>query len=253
MKVSKEDIVGVVAALEYWFGGRDEDAERRKWDDDLATIAERFGALDGVHSEVLPASGVDKVPRLKIIWDRGRFPLDGLGLRQAVLDGEPRVMLDDTSATDDSLAIDPFQLQQGEAAQVGDAIVSALRASLTNRPPVTLMPGPDIAGDWDLRVEFMHGMRSHRLALDQNGGAIAGTQHSVQFDGPVAGEIDADRVRFAFAGRHEAATISYRFEGRVAGGEMAGTVLLGAASDQNQGIVNRTQFGAGSWRAQRVG
>ena len=33
---------------------------------------------------------------------------------------------------------------------------------------------------------------------------------------------------------------------------MEGTVLLGAASDQNQGIVNRTQFGAGSWRARRV-
>src|ERR687884_549716 len=49
MKVSKEDIVGVVAALEYWFGERDEEAERRRWDADLATIAERFGAIDGVH------------------------------------------------------------------------------------------------------------------------------------------------------------------------------------------------------------
>src|SRR3954452_1931135 len=138
MKVSKEDIVGVVAALEYWFGERDEAAERRKWDADLAAIAERLRALDGVHGEVLEPSGVDKVPRLKIIWDRVRFPIDGNGLRVAVLDGEPRVMLDDNSATDDSLAIDPFQLQPGEAAQVGDAIVSALRASLTNRPQATL-------------------------------------------------------------------------------------------------------------------
>ena len=31
-----------------------------------------------------------------------------------------------------------------------------------------------------------------------------------------------------------------------------GTPVLGAASDQNQGIVNRTQFGAGEWRAERV-
>src|SRR4051812_26780154 len=134
MKVSKEDIVGVVAALEYWFGERDENAERRKWDADLAMIAERFGQIEGVRGEVLEPSGVDKVPRLKIVWDRVRFPIDGNGLRVAVLDGEPRVMLDDNSATDDSLAIDPFQLQPGEAAQVGDAIVNALRASLTNRP-----------------------------------------------------------------------------------------------------------------------
>ena len=64
-------------ALEYWFGERDEAAERRKWDADLATIAERFGQLDGVRGEVLEPSGVDKVPRLKIVWDRARFPLDG--------------------------------------------------------------------------------------------------------------------------------------------------------------------------------
>ena len=134
MKVSKEDIVGVVAALEYWFGERDEAAERRKWDADLAMIAERFGQIDGVRGEVLEPSGVDKVPRLKIVWDRARFPLDGTGLaRQPVLDGEPRVMLDDNSATDDSLAIDPFQLQPGEAAQVGDAIVNAL-ARVADQP-----------------------------------------------------------------------------------------------------------------------
>jgi L-seryl-tRNA(Ser) seleniumtransferase len=252
MKVSKEDIVGVVAALEYWFGERDEAAERRKWDADLAAIAERFGQIDGVHGEVLEPSGVDKVPRLKVIWDRARFPIDGNGLRLAVLDGEPRVMLDDNSATDDSLAIDPFQLQPGEAAQVGDAIVSALRASLTNRPQATRAPGPVVAGEWELHIAFMHGTRTHRLALEQHGGDIAGMQRSPLFEGPVSGDIDGDRICFAFAGRHEAATISYRFEGSVADGRMGGTVLLGAASDQNQGIVNRTQFGAGSWEARRL-
>jgi len=29
-------------------------------------------------------------------------------------------------------------------------------------------------------------------------------------------------------------------------------VLLGAASDQNSGVVNRTQFGAGEWQARRI-
>ena len=86
----------------------------------------------------------------------------------------------------------------------------------------------------------------------ENGGDIAGMQRSAQFDGPVSGAIDSDRIRLAFEGRHEAATISYLFEGRIRDGEMDGTVLLGAASDQNQGIVNRTQFGAGSWRARRL-
>src|SRR5690349_20295471 len=142
MKVSKEDIIGVVAALEYWFERRDPDAERRRWDADLAAIAGRLSEFGGVSSKIVEPEGVDRVPRLKIIWDGARFPLDGAALRQHVLDGEPRVMLDDNSGTENSIAVDPFQLQSGEAAQVGDAVVAALRASLTNRPPAAQPPTP---------------------------------------------------------------------------------------------------------------
>ena len=161
-------------------------------------------------------------------------------------------MLDDNSATADSIAIDPFQLQPGEAAQVGDAIVAALRASSPTVRPRCGAPAPQVAGEWELRVDFMHGARLHRLALQQQGGDITGHQRSAQFDGPVEGALDGDRVRFAFGSRYEASNISYRFEGRVGDGAMSGTVLLGAASDQNSGVVNRTQFGAGAWEARRV-
>jgi L-seryl-tRNA(Ser) seleniumtransferase len=253
MKVSKEDIVGVIAALEVWFGERDAAAERRRWDDDCATIAERLRHLAGVYGEVLEPEGVDRVPRLKIVWDCSRYPLDGMALRQAVLDGEPRVMLDDNSTTDDSIAVDPFQLQPGEAAEVGDAVVNALRASLTNRPLAAPSPAPEIAGEWQLRVEFLQGGRDHPLVLRQEGGKLAGEQHSEQFTGPVEGRLDGDCVRFNFAGRYEASTLSFRFDGRVASGAMSGTVALGAASDQNAGLVNRGQFGTGQWRARRTG
>ena len=253
MKVSKEDIIGVVTALECWFGARDPAAERRKWYDDCAIVADRLSEFDGVSGEVIEPEGVDRVPRLRIVWDRGRFPLDGLALREAVLDGEPRVMLDDNSATTDSIAIDPFQLQPGEARQVGDAVVAALRASLSNRPPAEARPAPAVAGEWELEVDFLQGARTHRLALLQTGSDLAGQQYSAQFAGPVTGALDADRIRFTFDARYEASTISYRFEGRVTDGAMTGSVALGAASDQNAGIVNKSQFGAGAWRARRVG
>jgi L-seryl-tRNA(Ser) seleniumtransferase len=252
MKVSKEDIIGVIAALECWFEERDPAAERQKWYDDCATVAERLTQLDGVRGEIIEPEGVDRVPRLKIVWERGRFSIDGLQLRQAVLDGEPRVMLDDNSATNDSIAVDPFQLQPGEAAQVGDAVVAALRASLTNRAPMARPQAAAVAGEWELRVEFLHGGRSHRLALQQRGNEIAGHQKSAQFEGPVSGILEADRVRFGFGDRYEASNLSYRFEGRVSDGAMAGTVALGAASDQNAGIVNKSQFGTGEWQARRV-
>jgi L-seryl-tRNA(Ser) seleniumtransferase len=252
MKVSKEDIIGVVTALEYWFEARDPMAERQKWYDDCAIVAARLREFDGVRGEIIEPEGVDRVPRLRIVWDRGRFPLDGLSLRQAVLDGEPRVMLDDNSATTNSIAVDPFQLQPGEAAQVGDAVVAALRASLTNQPAAALAPAPAVAGEWELRVDFLQGARTHRLALRQDGRDLVGEQRSANFEGPVNGALDADRIRFTFDARYEASTISYRFEGKVTEAAMAGSVVLGAASDQNAGIVNRSQFGTGAWRAHRL-
>ena len=252
MKVSKEDIIGVVTALEIWFGERDETAERRKWYDDCAIIAERLSQLDGVHGEVVEPEGVDKVPRLKIVWERGRFPLDGLDLRQRVLDGEPRVMLDDNSATENSIAVDPFQLQPGEAAQVGDAVVAVLRASLTNRPPAEPTRAVAVTGEWELRIDFLQGSRTHRLALEQQGSELRGRQSSSVFEGPVEGALDGDAVRFSFGSRYEASNLSYRFEGRISNGTMGGTVFLGAASDQNSGIVNRSQFGTGEWQARRL-
>ena len=192
------------------------------------------------------------MPRLKIVWDRAHFPLDGLMLRQRVLEGEPRVMLDDNSATENSIAVDPFQLEPGEAAQVGDAVVAALRAALRAGPQPARPPGVAVAGDWELRLDFLHGSRTHQLALEQRGNAINGHQRSALFDGPVIGSLDADVIRFSFAGRYEASNLSYCFEGRVEDGAMAGTVELGAASDQNGGIVNRSQFGGGEWQAERL-
>jgi L-seryl-tRNA(Ser) seleniumtransferase len=252
MKVSKEDIIGVLAALEYWFGERDAGAERGKWDADCATIAARVAQIPGVTSEIVEPAGVDRVPRLKIEWDRERYPLDGLGLRGRVLEGEPRVMLDDNSATGHSIAIDPFQLQPGEAGQVGDAVVAALLVAAQAERAPARASALTIAGNWELRVEFLQGARTHRLNLEQQGADLSGHQKSAQFDGPVEGALDADVVRFSFEQRYEASRLCYRFEGRIKDGGMAGTVVLGAASDQNGGIVNRGQFGTGEWRAKRV-
>jgi hypothetical protein len=252
MKVSKEDIIGVVTALEYWFGERDRAAERQQWYDDLATIAKRVESIPGATGEILEPQGVDRVPRLKITWDHEKYPLDGLGLRGRTLDGEPRVMLDDNSATENSIAIDPFQLQPGEASKVGDAVVAALLISAQAEPVPVRPPALEIAGNWELRVDLQHASRIHRLALQQSGNQLAGHQQSERFDGPVKGAIEADAIRFSFDGRHDASNISFVFEGTVRNGSMAGTVAVGAASDSSNGPVNRSQFGSGEWEARRV-
>src|SRR6516162_10222879 len=169
MKVSKEDVIGVLTALEYWFEERDQSAEQQKWQDDLAVIADRVARMPLARSEVVGPEGVDLVPRLRVSWDRWHHPIDGLALRQHLLDGEPRIMLDDNSATEDSIVIDPFQLQPDEAAEVGDRIAAVLREARTASPEPPHPPPAEIAGNWQLRVEFLQGSRDHRLAIEQCG------------------------------------------------------------------------------------
>lgn len=251
MKVSKEDVIGVLAALEVWFEHRDPAVELKRWNDDVATIASRL-TMPGVSTKVIPPHGVVKVPRLVVSWDNAKFPFDGETLRLRVLDGEPRVMLDDMSTTANSVEVDPFGLQAGEADQVGRAIAAALAIPTAVKAPAPA-PKMDISGAWDMQVSFMHGARTHRLTLQQQGSAITGSQTSQQFEGPVSGSLDAEGVHLEFRTRYEGSTIFYSLDGAVADGTMKGTVSLGTASDHHQGPINKSQFGTGAFQAVRAG
>ncbi len=251
MKVSKEDIIGVLAALEVWFEHRDPAAELRRWNGDLAAIAARL-ALTGVNCEVIAPHGVVRVPRLRVSWDTATYKLDGEALRLRLLDGEPRVMLDDMATTASSVEVDPFGLQPGEAEQVGRAINVALTAPVTAQS-AAVAPQVDVSGVWDMNVSFLHGARAHRLQLQQQGGAITGSQSSQQFDGPVSGTLGGAEIHLVFRTRYEGATISYSLDGTVVDGRMQGSVALGSASDHHQGPINLAQFGTGRFEAVRAG
>ena len=248
MKVSKEDIVGLVAALEVWFRTRDAGLERRRWEADLATIAAKLGSV--CRATVMPPEGVERVPSLRITWDAERTGLDGNALRAKLLKGSPRIMLDDMSAGVESIDIDPFSLQPGEAAQVGDAIAIALSANAAPSPK----PAPaqvDLAGDWILDVTFLHGRRTHLLTLGQSGATLHGTHSSADFTGPVTGLLTPDGLAFHLDTIHEASTIRYNFEGNAAGATLGGTVTVGTYNAHHIGTVNLTQFGTGRWSARR--
>ena len=68
----------------------------------------------------------------------------------------------------------------------------------------------------------------------------------------MSGWVSGNLVQLSLTSRYEASTICYFFDGEFRDGTMSGTAVLGAASDQNQGVVNRSQFGTGTWRASRV-
>ncbi|WP_428483786.1 aminotransferase class V-fold PLP-dependent enzyme [Rhodopila sp.] len=252
MKVSKEDVIGVLAALEVWFEQRDPAAELRSWNNDLAVIAARLDR-PGVRAEVIAPHGVVRVPRLRVVWDVAKVGLSGETLRLRLLDGEPRIMLDDMATTENSVSIDPFGLQPGEADQVGKALAAALAApaaAMTSPPSVIDL---DVSGIWDVDVSFLLGKRRHRIRLRQQDGVVTGSQSSHQFEGPVTGSIDANGIRLVFSMWHEGTMIAYHLDGCVADGRMQGSVTFGSMTHHHQGPINLAQFGPGEFQATRTG
>jgi hypothetical protein len=174
----------------------------------------------------------------------------GEAVRLALLDGEPRVMLDDMAVTANSLQVDPFGLQPGEADQVGRAIAFVLAAPVAAEPPAP--PKADISGVWEVEVAFLKGERSHRIELRQDGGAVTGNHRSPQFEGSVSGAVDNDSIDLMFTTWYEGAMIAYRLTGSAAGGRMQGDVTLGSATANRLGAINLAQFGSGRFHGVRV-
>ena len=197
MKVSKEDVIGVVAALEYWVETRDRSAEDRRWRDDLDAMA---AALDGTGASctIVAPEGTIRVPSLAITWNPAEHPIGSLALRRALLDGTPRIMLSDLDAGAHSVMVEPFNLQPGEARAVGHAIAAVLRAARTAAPAAE-RPAINVAGRWQVTVAFLRGQRVHDLVLEQDGArALRGTQRSDQFDGAVHGQVSGTDVAMTF-------------------------------------------------------
>ena len=222
--------------------GRDHPGEHQRWRDDLAIVAH---ALEGVaQTSVIEPQGVEEVPLLRVTWPAAAG-IDAPTVRQRLLEGSPRIMLDDMSAVGTSVAIDPFSLQPGEAAEVGAALARALQ---TPRPTDSRAPEVTVAGKWDLLVRFLDGGTVTSLPSPSRAATSSGQHLAKDFAGPLTGTVDED-IRFGMVLRYEGTNIAFRFDGRLDGPTMAGEVALGSSTYHHSGAVNLAQFGTASWRA----
>ena len=94
LKVGKEEIMGMLAAVEMWMK-RDHQAEWRAWEAWLDHISTSVKRIDGVTAKVSePGEGLsNRSPRLTIQWDAARLGITGPELAKHVLDTEPRIVL----------------------------------------------------------------------------------------------------------------------------------------------------------------
>ncbi|MGI9138372.1 MAG: selenocysteine synthase, partial [Sediminibacterium sp.] len=110
MKVNKEEILGMYVALEKYVN-QDHDAEWKKWESKIETIAKSVNSIDGVTTEVSVPPIANHTPLLFIKWDELKVKTTNKDLMLKLRNGHPSI---EVMANATGINITVFMLQDGE-------------------------------------------------------------------------------------------------------------------------------------------
>ncbi len=123
-KVGKEDIIGLLTALELFVAEGDA-ARHRHWLGRAQTVMAGLGKLKGAKAVLTGAESTDEVPVIELTLDRNNA-LTALDLVIALQNGTPSIHVDPTWCDRGMVSVNPMCLQDNEAEQVARAINLAL-------------------------------------------------------------------------------------------------------------------------------
>src|SRR6476661_6642215 len=93
MKVAKEEIVGLVAAVD-WFLSQDDAVMEAEYRKRAERIADQLKNIPTLQTQVfIPAVAANHVPHLLITYDQNRVKISGAEVMQKMRDGKPRIEL----------------------------------------------------------------------------------------------------------------------------------------------------------------
>lgn len=255
LKVGKEEIMGMLAAVEMWVK-RDHKAEWAQWEGWLNHIATSVKRVDGVTTKINQPSAdlSNRTPELVVQWDGAKLGITGQEVRDIVFDTEPRIVVSRGSGSrpgnmSSSVGIVPYQMMPGDEKVVADRLYSLL----SKPPKMADPPAPpagqpaSLAGQWELRMDFVCGSVKHNLVIEQDGGKLVGTHHGEFASGDLTGSVAASSVHFQSGLPTEGTRVSFQFTGTAEGGKMSGTVALGEYGEARW-VAERHQYRAGGRR-----
>ncbi len=123
-KVGKEEIIGMVKALEIYLN-EDHDALAKEWQDRLFGISQELTKVPGVSTTFFTPDIANHVPHMQITWDT-RISLSPEQVSKLLRDSKPNIVL---SPAEDrpGLAMNSFMLQPGEDKIVAEQLARILR------------------------------------------------------------------------------------------------------------------------------
>jgi uncharacterized pyridoxal phosphate-dependent enzyme len=245
LKVGREEIMGMLAAVEAWMT-RDHEAEARMWRTWLEAIASQVGSIPGVMTEIREPRGLsNRTPSLLVRWDVARIPLTGEAVEQLLWDGEPRIAVGGAGSflpfppnAEPTITIVPYQLEAGEERIIADrvhAVLSQPRAA----PPAAEAPAVDLSGRWNVEVTFYATSARQTFALDQKAGELRGTHHASFAARDITGTVQGRRVVLRSSYTQQGVRLNFTFTGTASADAMEGGVSLG-------------EYGTATWKATRA-
>jgi D-glucosaminate-6-phosphate ammonia-lyase len=248
LKISKEQMVGALVALEAWLD-RDPQADDERWSARIEQITSRICPLPDVSVETVRQAG--RVPKLRVSWNRTFHPITSEGLRRALLGGSPRILIDDIGATEHSVLIDPFNITEHEASHVGDAVRRALQRPTQPRAQL-IEPAVNLTGRWVVEIDFANGTRAHEFRISQDGGRLSGEHVLTLATAELRGTVEGTTVLIESTHMCEGNVVRFAFRAENAErSTLEGMVTMGASAAHTLGPMALGQFGEARWQGKR--
>ena len=239
LKVSKEEVVGMLRAVEIWRGGRDIQEDFREWERWFAEMRAELSGIKGLKTDVRGPARGGPFPTLSLSWDPAAIPLTSGEVGRQLLAGEPRIM-SHGEGEGHSFAIRPVAMKAGEHKIVARRLREIFSAGgVARKKEAPAAPASDISGAWDVEVQYEVGSARHRMFLSAAGNRVTGSHQGWTLRGDVSGEVSGDRVMLRSTLPVEGTRLNYTFRGSLSGKEIAGDVELG-------------EYGKAKFRARRV-
>lgn len=110
MKVNKEEVLGMLVALELYLG-KDHDAEWKMWEYQIQLISDAALSVNGVETEIHVPPHANHVPSLRISWNEKKVKISPPDFRKELMEGHPSIQ---TVGGSDSVGITTWMMQPGQ-------------------------------------------------------------------------------------------------------------------------------------------
>ena len=124
-KVGKEEIIGMVKALEMYLN-EDHNALEKEWQNRLQLVSREITKVPGVRTEFFTPDIANHVPHMRIIWDEARVKITPKEVSKTLRSSKPSIVIGGGEGHP-GLGMSSFMLQPGEAEIIAQQLARVLK------------------------------------------------------------------------------------------------------------------------------